>query len=1278
MTVSEAESLVRGLQSLFDIVRLFQPESHHIISVQPGGKLVESASCCFDLWNRSHTCKECYCHEAVATGKRRERIELHNGITYQIVCSSVEIEGKRYGLECISRADDAVITGAVKTAQLSAEYKRRNASAYTDVLTGVYNHLYYEDNYASLEQEQAAALLEIDNLEGIRTEFGEEEANALLKATAAMIRENTRSNDVLIRSKNDRFLLLFRHIGNEIFLNRMERIRQNMSSLFLPEKPELHPTLSIGGIYRSAETPIRPDMLMARLSYAKKTGNTFYCPAENESAEAADGQLSEAERDIRTFTWDYHGIFAVDLSTGKMTTVQANRTYADWIRETTKGGLETFRRAFTERFILPEDRSQFLKETEPAEILEQLKKEEVYYINQRVLKNGEAHYYQIKITHDPIPGTPDRVLVGGHSVDTQTRRSLRRLESERQQEKVLRECIRILYSQVDMDVAIQTLLEKVTAYYGAERAYICSIEGEKHCVKNNYVFYASDSDRADIDALVKLDEMCFESWIAPFRNEGQLTVEVPAEEGAWVPAHRIMKENNIERMILAPVFSGTEIAGFLGLDNPQENYHDLFLLRSVAAFIYGEVLRRNLEAVKNNEQLSLIAGLATDYIHVSIANLNNNVSKVYRPSSEICSEIEGWEDIGDHRFKLQMFLDRAVVPEDREGLRAFMESSTVLAALENMPAVYHNFSALLKGTRVALQIKIVRCDQGEGCVLIGIKNVENERRREHQVREQLELTVSERTKELREKNRTLNRLNEDVIEFLGGLTEARDKESGEHINRVKGFTNILAHCVMENCPEYNLTPEKVEIITSASALHDLGKIMIPDNILLKPGRLTDEEFAVMKSHCQRGAEILQRSPRGWSGEYLQTSMDIVLCHHEKTDGHGYPNGLVGDEIPISAQIVSVADCYDALTTKRVYKDAYTPDVAFNMILNGRCGVFSQKILDCLIKCREQFERYVRGEEVTEAESETPIRSKESLAGIRILIAEDNEISRSIMQDILEGEGAAVLTAEDGQDALRILRQENRRIDAVLTDIVMPELDGLGLARAIRGMNDEKIRNVPIIALTGRSDPEIEESCRSAGMDAFLTKPITILALTKCLLNCLRKRSEELQRKVNSLMGTLESEPIHGALRMSDYTDMVQQLTEKLITGEMEPFALLDADVNDLKTINRLYGHERGDEYLRNCCRMLKEAFPESRIYRIGGDEFAVLATGKDYEERDKRLALLLAQMEDNGNQPEMLNDRASFAIGMGVFDREHDLSVAAVFARAEQAMLAQKRASKAK
>lgn len=234
----------------------------------------------------------------------------------------------------------------------------------------------------------------------------------------------------------------------------------------------------------------------------------------------------------------------------------------------------------------------------------------------------------------------------------------------------------------------------------------------------------------------------------------------------------------------------------------------------------------------------------------------------------------------------------------------------------------------------------------------------------------LEEKVAEQTSVLRKAYQTLKvqteklkMRNQEIIEVLGTVVEYRNLESGEHIQRVKGYTKIIAECFMREYPEYGLTEEYVDMIVSASALHDVGKIAIPDSILQKPGRLTKDEYEYMKSHTTRGCEILDAIRSGWDKQTRQVSYEIIRYHHERYDGKGYPDGLKGDNIPLSAQFVSVADVYDALVNERCYKDAYSQEEAYNMIVRGECGIFSPRIMDCFRKVRREFEELAGKKEI---------------------------------------------------------------------------------------------------------------------------------------------------------------------------------------------------------------------------------------------------------------------------------------------------------------------------
>ena len=189
--------------------------------------------------------------------------------------------------------------------------------------------------------------------------------------------------------------------------------------------------------------------------------------------------------------------------------------------------------------------------------------------------------------------------------------------------------------------------------------------------------------------------------------------------------------------------------------------------------------------------------------------------------------------------------------------------------------------------------------------------------------------------------------NNIMIRILSSILGSRNSESREHILHIKTATEMMLRQLIKISDVYHLTEADIALITTASSLHDIGKIYIPEEILNKPGRLTDEEFKIMKTHSELGADIIQDMHLPQEKPLVHTAWEICRWHHERWDGKGYPDGLKGEEIPISAQVVSIADVYDALTSERCYKKAFDHDTAIKMILDGQCGQFNPILLKCL-------------------------------------------------------------------------------------------------------------------------------------------------------------------------------------------------------------------------------------------------------------------------------------------------------------------------------------------
>lgn len=209
----------------------------------------------------------------------------------------------------------------------------------------------------------------------------------------------------------------------------------------------------------------------------------------------------------------------------------------------------------------------------------------------------------------------------------------------------------------------------------------------------------------------------------------------------------------------------------------------------------------------------------------------------------------------------------------------------------------------------------------------------------------LQYIIEEQMKRLKDQEKDIIAANRSIIDALSTAIEFRDSESGEHITRIRNITKALL-LEMIACNEINLTDREVELIGDAAVMHDVGKISIPDHILNKPGRLTKEEYELMKEHTIRGCELLDSIEHLKKSNLYEYCYDICRHHHERWDGNGYPDQLKGNEISLWAQVVSIADVFDALVSKRVYKKAYDYETAMKMINSGECGIFNPKLLEC--------------------------------------------------------------------------------------------------------------------------------------------------------------------------------------------------------------------------------------------------------------------------------------------------------------------------------------------
>lgn len=355
-------------------------------------------------------------------------------------------------------------------------------------------------------------------------------------------------------------------------------------------------------------------------------------------------------------------------------------------------------------------------------------------------------------------------------------------------------------------------------------------------------------------------------------------------------------------------------------------------------------------------------------------------------------------------------------------------------------------------------------------------------------RDELEQAVAERTKELQ--------LTQEVtFESLAALAEYRDPETGGHIRRTQNYVLELAkHMQSKGIYPEILTDEMIRLMYISAPLHDIGKVGISDDILLKPGRLTDEEFGIMKKHAEYGHNAIQTAIKKAPGiSFLSVAKDIAYTHHEKWDGSGYPGGLKGNEIPLAGRIMAIADVYDALISKRVYKPPFPHSKAINILKADSGSHFDPDIISVFIEINEKLRDIAIKYADHREEVEILSQGLEDLKKInKVLLAEDHEINLAVMTNQLKEAGLEVTPVENGKTALNAFRGGG--FDMVFTDLHMPEMDGYELVSNIRKQDPD----IPIVAVT--TDCAQIKELRAKGFNDCLVKPFSKDSLMRILEN----------------------------------------------------------------------------------------------------------------------------------------------------------------------------------
>ena len=486
----------------------------------------------------------------------------------------------------------------------------------------------------------------------------------------------------------------------------------------------------------------------------------------------------------------------------------------------------------------------------------------------------------------------------------------------------------------------------------------------------------------------------------------------------------------------------------------------------------------------------------------------------------------------------------------------------------------------------------------------------------YRYRYKLEKLVQEQMTKIEKQNEQLRNFNVAMIDTLSTIVEFRDCESGQHVQRIRQLTKIMLKELGRQNAEYKMSDKTIEDISMAAALHDIGKIAIPDYILNKPGRLTAEEFAIMKEHTLYGCEILESiDSLKQNKEQYRYHYNICRWHHEKWDGSGYPDGLIGKEIPIYAQIVSLADCYDALTSVRCYKGAFTHEESVQMIEKGECGAFSPDLLQCFLKIAPGLPEILQSDDGLPAvvyHYQHP--NTEKFSGKKCYSCDMDKNSRVARLLEIEREKQKALFAMSGdiifdydlEKDLIIFSDEYKNIfggECVVTNakeaiyssmpILQEDLQQLAeLTKALTEENSGYVKDVRLINKFG------EEKWYRIHINSIWDKENygVMLSIVGRMVSI-----DKMKREIGLWKRQAESDALTKLGNRAYGERLLQQM---LCEPQKEKAAVMFLDVDNFKMVNDRHGHLFGDEVL---CR-------------IGGDEFLIIMRNI----KDSRLPLMKA------------------------------------------------------
>lgn len=456
-----------------------------------------------------------------------------------------------------------------------------------------------------------------------------------------------------------------------------------------------------------------------------------------------------------------------------------------------------------------------------------------------------------------------------------------------------------------------------------------------------------------------------------------------------------------------------------------------------------------------------------------------------------------------------------------------------------------------------------------------------------------------------------------MLDIMSNIVESRNGESGLHVLHIRVLTEILLQELLEKTNRYPVSKEDIPLICNASSLHDIGKMTLPMDILNKPGKLTPEEFEVMKTHSIEGAELLRNLPMRENEPLVKIGYEICRWHHERYDGSGYPDGLKGDDIPITAQVVALADVYDALRSSRVYKPPYSHEKTIHMIMNGECGVFNPILLECLSELSDALEEAVKvnsGSTISEEKMIQAIEQQFEKGGIdfsdrtlRLLERERMKyrffanISQEIQFEYTKVPEMLTLS-EWSAEYLRLPEIIMNPKEAVWGTEIFQKEDFEQLLQVLEEEEWEKnvFERDYMLSINGRKR-----------WNRVIAKSIWSEEEPREFVGAIGKIVDvhEEKERMKYLKVASEHDLLTGLL---NHKTAKRKIKDILTQDEELKYILILLDLDSFKQANDQYGHLFGDEVLKYVADTLsKSVRGMDLVARMGGDEFLLFMPYKD-------------------------------------------------------------------